>query len=62
MTLKEKISKELIDRNVAIDLVGGSSAKGKIVGVDQDFVIVKISGTGEVYVAIAHITKIWETL
>jgi hypothetical protein len=32
------------------------------VGVDQDFVIVKTSGTGEVYVAIAHITKIWETL
>jgi small nuclear ribonucleoprotein (snRNP)-like protein len=62
MTFKEKISKEFIDKNVAIDLVGGSSAKGKLVAVDQDFAVIKTSGIGEVYVAIAHITKIWETL
>lgn len=62
MTLKEKISKEFVDRNVAIDLVGGSSAKGKIIAVEEDFVVLKTSGIGEVYVAIAHITKVWETL
>jgi hypothetical protein len=62
MTLIEKISKELIDRNVAIDLVGGSSAKGKVLTVEQDFVVLKASGIGEIYVAIAHITKVWETL
>lgn len=62
MTIRDIISKELKDRNVAIDLVGGSSAKGKVLSVEEDFVILKSSGIGEIYVAIAHITKIWETL
>lgn len=61
MTLREKIEK-FIGSYVAIDLVGGSSAKGKLVSVEDDFLILGTSGTGEVCVSIDKITKIWETL
>ncbi len=48
--------------HVAIDLVGGASAKGKLKAVDEDFLILHTSGSGEIYVALDKITKIWQTL
>ena len=53
---------ELKDCNVAIDLVGGASAKGKLVGIEDDFLVIKTSSQGEIYVALQYVTKIWETL
>lgn len=62
MTLKEKIEKDLIGSYVAIDLEGGSSAKGKIVQVEDDFIILGSSGGGEILVALNKIVKVWQTL
>jgi hypothetical protein len=61
MKLLEKLE-TLIDSYVVVDLVGGASAKGKLKSIEEDFLVVASSGTGEVYVTIDKIVKVWETL
>jgi|GEM_PF-5593389 len=62
MTFKDKIEQDLVGSNVSVDVVGGGSAKGKIVEVEEDFIIMKTTGGTEIYVALDKIAKIWETL